>query len=547
MRVPRTVRKKSIRPSVVALLGAVLLVLVGACGETAAAPANAPNSTSALDSSRPYGGDLAAEGTPVSGGTLTVGMQSESASLDPTVGSAREAASAIYDSLLKLDERSQPQPYLAESMTTTDDGRTWLLRLRPGVTFHDGTPLDAAAVIFNVQRHIDKKASPGHLYTESIGSMTAVDDLTVRFDLTRPNGSFPLAFALPFNQGNLGAIASPAAVKQWGDDYGRHPVGAGPFQFVEWIPDTRIVLKKFDRYWQPGLPYLDEVLFRPIPDTDSRSASIANGDVDLIYAGYHIEILRASEDPNLDVYYGQGGGGQYLNLNVNEAPFDDRRMREAVTRAIDLKALAATQFRGFMDEARTAFPPDSPFFSQEASDEYPAYDLDAAKRLIEEYRADGGNPDFTLSTSSASNNVALATFLQAQWAAAGLTVQLDFSDLAAFKQVAISGKFQASTTVLGPWDGPYPSMAAMYHTGGSTNYGRYSNPEVDAALDEAEGATDADQQIAAYQRAQAIAGQDIPFVWLARGYLGTVARKNVHGVVRYLSREMFYATLWRDR
>ncbi|OLT11522.1 hypothetical protein BJF78_05080 [Pseudonocardia sp. CNS-139] len=524
-----------------------MLVLAAACGNVAVAPAESPGSAAALDSSRPYGGDLAAEGTPVTGGTLTVGMQSESASLDPTVGSAREAASAIYDSLLKLDDRSQPQPYLAESMTTPDDGRTWVLGLRDGVTFHDGTPLDAAAVIFNVQRHIDKTTSPGHQYTLTIKSMTAVDDHTVRFDLTRPNGSFPLGFAFPFNQGNLGSIGSPAAIQQWGADYGRHPVGAGPFQFVEWVPDSRIVLKKFDRYWQPGLPYLDEIVFRPIPDTDSRSASIANGDVDMIYAGYHIEILRASEDPNLDVYYGQGGGGQYLNLNVNEAPFDDKRMREAVTRAIDLKALSATQFRGFMDEAQTAFPPDSPFYSQEAADEYPAFDLEAAKRLVEEYRAGGGNPDFTLATSSAPNNVALATFLQAQWAAAGLTVELSFSDLAAFKQLAISGKFQASTTVLGPWDGPYPSMQAMYRTGGSTNYGRYSNPQVDAALDEAESATDPDRQIAAYQRAQVLAGQDLPFVWLARGYLGTVARKNVHGVVRYLSREMFYATLWRDR
>lgn len=482
----------------------------------------------------------------MAGGTLTIGMQSESASLDPTVGSAREAGSAIYDSLLKLDESSQPQPYLAESMTTPDDGRTWLLTLRPGVTFHDGTPLNAEAVIFNVQRHIDRTASPGHLYTQTIKSMTAVDDRTVRFDLTSPNGSFPIAFALPFNQGNLGAIGSPTAIEKWGDDYGRHPVGAGPFAFVEWVPDSRIVLRKFDQYWQPGLPYLDGIIMRPIPDTDSRSASIANGDVDLVFAGYHIEILRASEDPDLDVYYGQGGGGQYLNLNVNEAPFDDRRMREAVVRSVDLRALSATQFRGAMDEARTAFPEDSPFYSREAADLYPAFDLEAARKLVEEYRADGGDPNFTLSTSSAPNNVSLATFLQAQWAAAGMTVQLDFSDLAAFKQVAISGKFQASTTVLGPWDGPYPSMLAMYRTGGSTNYGRYSNPEVDAALDEAESATDPAQQAAAYQRAQVVAGRDIPFVWLARGYLGTVARKNVHGVVRYLSREMFYATLWRD-
>ena len=546
MKVSGCPRRRSPRSRVLVVLAALCLALTGACGQMAPTSA-APGGESALDSSRPYGGDPAAEGTPVTGGTLRIGMQSESASLDPTVGSAREAASAVYDSLLRLDERSQPQPYLAEAMTSPDDGRTWLLTLRPGVTFHDGTPLDADAVIFNVQRHIDKVASPGHLYTEPIASMTAVDPSTVRFTLTRPVGSFPVAFALPFNQGNLGSIGSPTAIRQWGDQYGRHPVGAGPFQFAEWVPDSHMTLRRFDRYWQPGLPYLDEVVLRPLPDTDSRTASIANGDVDLVYAGYHVEILRASQNPDLAVYYGQGGGGQYLNLNVNEAPFDDRRMREAVARAIDPAALSLTQFSNQMDEARTAFPPDSPFYSDEAAQEYPSFDLEAAKRLVEQYRAGGGDPDFTLSTSNAPNNVALATFLQAQWAAAGLTVQLDFADLAAFKQLAISGDFQASTTVLGPWDGPYPSMQAMYRTGGSTNYGRYSNPEVDAALDEAGVAVDADQQIAAYQQAQVVAGRDIPFVWLARGYLGTITRKDVHGVVRYLSREMFYATLWLER
>lgn len=525
----------------------VVAVTVAGCGGASTPTAPKGSSTSALDSSRPFGGDPAKEGTPVEGGTLTVAMQSESTSLDPTVGSAREVGSAIYDSLMKLDDQWQPQPYMAESMRTTDDGRTWLLTLRPGLTFQDGTPLDADAVMFNVQRHIDIKTSPGHLYTQVIAGMTAVDARTVRFDLDRPDGSFGIAFALPFNQGNLGALASPTAVRKWGKDYGRHPVGAGPFAFVEWVPDTRIVVKKFDRYWQPGLPHLDQILFRPISDTDSRSASIANGDVDLVYAGYQIEILRASQDSNLVVYYGQGGGGQYLNLNVNTAPFDDVRMRKAVAAAIDDKAMSASQFQGYMDEARTAFPENSPFYSKEAADMYPTFDPAAARKLVDDYRAGGGNPDFTLSTSNAPNNVALAQFLQAQWAAIGVTVKLDLADLAAFKQTAISGKFQASTTVLGPWDGPFPSMAAQYHTGGSTNYGRYSNPAVDQALEQAESATDPQQQIAGYQRAQVEAAKDVPFVWLARGYLGTIARPNVHGVVRYLSRELFYATLWRDK
>lgn len=540
-----TARSRLSRLSTGLALAAAVVLLAGACGG-AAQPTNA-GPESVLNSSHPYGGDPATEGTPVDGGTLTVGVQAESSSLDPTSASAQPLAASIYDSLLKLDDKQEPQPYLAQSMKTTDNGTTWIMGLRPGVTFHDGTPLNADAVIFNVRRMIDQKTSPGHLYTQLIKTMTAADDYTVRFDLTQPNGSFPFGFALPFSQGNLGSIASPAAVQKWGADYARHPVGAGPFRFVEWIPDNRLVVEKFDQYWQKGLPHLDQIIFRPIPDTDSRMASIANGDVDMALAGYHAEILRASQDPNLVVYYGQGGGGQYLNLNVNEAPFDDRRMREAIARSIDLKALSATQFKNVMDEARTSFPPGSPYFSQEASDLWPSFDLDAAKKLVEDYRRSGGDPTFTLSTSNAPNNVSLATFLQAQWAAAGITVQLDFKDLTSFIQLCVSGKFQASTTVLGPWPSAYPSMYAMFHTGGAVNYGRYSNPAMDAALDEAQRTTDDAARAAAYQKADVIANQDIAFIWLARGYLGTVTRKNVHGVERYLSRENFYSTVWLDK
>jgi peptide/nickel transport system substrate-binding protein len=520
------------------------LSLVGtACGEAGGRAATAP---AGLDASQPFGGDPAAEGNPTSGGTLTVGMYSEARSFDPTVGS-NLIASAVYDSLLKMDGKGEPQPYLAKSMTTPDNGRTWLLGLREGVTFHDGTPLDADAVIFNVARQRDKSTALGHLYTEPIDSMTAVDPLTVEFVLKRPTGSFPVAFALPFSSGNLGSIASPTAVQKEGDDYGRNPVGAGPFRFVQWIPNNRIDVTRFDNYWQAGKPYLDGISFRPLPDTETRYASVVNGDIDLDIGGFFTEAQRSSLDQNLETYYGPGGDGEFLYFNFSKKPFDDPRMREAVIRAIDPKALNATQYRDAGDLAATAFAEGDQYFSRRAADAYPTYDPERAKQLIADYRASGGNPDFTFQDATSPNNVQFATFLQAQWAAVGLNVKLQLDDIATvITTVVQGGNFQMLHWISGPYENPYPFMYNQFHTGGINNYGKYSNPQVDAALDEATSTTEPAMRIAAYQKAQELLNSDLAVAWMARAAKAAIARPNVKGVSRYLSSELFWGGTWKS-
>ncbi|OLT12818.1 hypothetical protein BJF78_23425 [Pseudonocardia sp. CNS-139] len=232
------------------LLFCAVLVLAACGGPAGQVDVSAGSENAGLDSSHPFGGDLAAEGTPRPGGVIRYGMDREPVALDPVVPGSQQAIYAIYDPLMRVNEKREVVPYLAESMTTTDDGRTWVLKLRPGVLFHDGTPLDADAVLFNLKRQQDTVRSPGNVYARQIASMTAVDDLTVQIVLTEPSGSFVNAFALRSNDGSLGLMASPTAVQKWGPDYSRHPVGAGPFALVEWVPDSRIVVRKFADYWQ---------------------------------------------------------------------------------------------------------------------------------------------------------------------------------------------------------------------------------------------------------------------------------------------------------
>jgi ABC-type transport system substrate-binding protein len=496
----------------------------------------------------PYGGDLAAEGQPKSGGTLTMGTDREAVSFDPTVQNTNQAAPAVYDSLLKFDDQGVPKPYLATSMDTTDGGTTWRLGLRPGVTFSDGTPLDAASVITNVQRHIDKKSSPGNRYAAVIASMRAVDPQTVEFVLKQPFGSFSSAFALNFTAGNLGAIVSPAALAKYGDQIGANPVGAGPFVLKSWARDSRMELTRNPKYWQQGMPYLDGLEFRPLPDTETRYASIENGDVDLIFGGYQTELLRGLQNPNLTVYYGSGHGAEYVYFNQQKAPFNDHRMREAVVRGIDLDALAATQFRGQMERASGYFGDDSKYQTPEAAAAWPAFDIAKAKALVQEYVATGGSATVEYKTTNAPNRVAFAEFLQAQMAAIGITLQPKFFDLAQYSSSVVQSRdFQMAGWVGGPVDTPYPAAQNLLRTGGNANYGSYSNPKVDALLDQAAATTDDAERTRLYQQVQLLTNQDIAVGYYSRGYLSTIAKPQVKGVVRYLVRDMFFATTWLDR
>ncbi|OLT09431.1 hypothetical protein BJF78_30675 [Pseudonocardia sp. CNS-139] len=385
----------------VALVAAVSAVLVASCGDVAP-PAGgggeaAPSRIAAVD---PYGGDPASEGTPRSGGSLRIGMDRDVSSFDPTVQNANPAAFAVYDSLMKLTPGGTAQPYLAESMETSDGGLTWRLGLRPGVLFSDGTPLDANAVIVNVQRHIDRPSSPAKRAAQQIASMRAVDPQTVEFVLRSPLGSFPVVFAQGPFQGSLGMIVSPAAIQQYGDDVGRHPVGAGPFTLTEWVPGSHIKVARNPGYWQQGKPYLDEVDFRPLSDTESRYASVQNGDVDVILAAYNQELVRALGDPNLTTYYGPGDSGELMFFNFSRPPFTDRRMREAVVRALDLRALGASLYNNQLVPAQSLFDGESPYHSAAATEVWPAYDPERARQLVDEYRAEGGSTTLTLKTTT---------------------------------------------------------------------------------------------------------------------------------------------------
>ena len=487
------------------------------------------------------------EGAPVAGGSLTYGTYSESTGYDPTKRSTSYANLAIYDSLMRFDEASEVVPYLAESIET-EDNITWTLNLREGVNFHDGTPLDAAAVIFNVERHLDPALTSGAFpLAEPIESMEAVDPLTVVFTLKRPFAPFDASFA---QSNGLGLIASPTAIELYGEDYNLNPVGAGPFKFVEWIPDDRLVMVKNEDYWQEGLPYLDELIYRPIPDTQTRQQAILNGDVDLTYMITATEIIQAQDQPQLQVLSARANGGEGIVLNDNIAPFDDPRMREAFVSMLNLDVIADVRYSGQRDLAGAIglINPESPVYAPEVEGIWPTADVERAMSLIAEYEADGGDPTFTFVLPNTPDRRAFAEMTGQFFRDAQLDVTTEFLDISEFVTgILQTGDFQAAIMSYPAFVGKYPQMWNAYHTTGTSNWANFSDPDVDAALEEAVSATDATVATAAWQEVQVLVAEKIPFATYGRPPSAIITQEWVHGVDKYPDNTLFPATLWTSK
>ena len=220
------------------------------------------------------------------GGSITVGLELDIPGFDPLkVGvydtSAETAAAAIFDTLTTLDDKGQPQPKLALSWTHSDDFKTWTFKLRPGVKFHDGTPFNAEAVKAN----FDRQKDPANkcrcaFYIAYIHDVQAPDELTVVYNLNDPAVNLP---ALMTIQSSNNVVQSPTAWKTKGDDYNRNPVGTGPYILKSWTAGDRMVLEKNPDYWNKGHPYLDRIVLKPLPDAQSRFASLQSGEADIIW------------------------------------------------------------------------------------------------------------------------------------------------------------------------------------------------------------------------------------------------------------------------
>jgi peptide/nickel transport system substrate-binding protein len=522
------------------VLLALVLVLVAACGGDDDEPA--------ASNSNPESTSTSVAATPQVGGEATILLFSEIAGLDPVrmngSGSGDGARGyALYGGLLLTDpETHQTEPLLAESFTADPTATVWTLKLKPGITMSDGSPLDAAAVKTNWDRIRDlSNRSVSLTAFLPVTAIDVVDPLTLVLTLNAPNAHLDKAIA------RVGAnyIASAKAIAQ-GVDLASNPVGAGPYVLDGWVRDDRMVLRR-NPDWKGGEgPYLETITFRVVTDENQRIDTFITGDADAFFTATPASVTRAQESeagtsyPSVDV-----NTGQAFVFNTAKPPFDDVRVRTAFARAVDWQAMAENVF-GEGSIAPYNFTLEGTRW-YDARAELSAYDVAAAQELIDEYVADhGGTPIRIVMTAyQQSLDQARVEFIQASLTQLeGVEVEVQVGDVPTNSGKVIAGDYMVSSWGFPTLD-PDPGLYGAVHSTSFTNFSKYENPEVDTLLDDARVATDDVQRKALYDQVWEILARDLPYYPYARTTNGYVTASGLKGAEVTLDGILRLDLLWR--
>lgn len=473
-------------------------------------------------------------------GVLVVGQVAEPKSLDPQVVTAVNdfrILMNIYDGLVRYRDGSlDVEPALAKSWEISDDGTVYTFHLRKDVKFHDGTPFNAQAVKFTFARMLNKDHPyydtgpfPLAFFFDPIKRVEVVDDYTVRFHLKAPYAPFLAMLAYP-----TGLIVSPTAVKKYGDTFGHHPVGTGPFKFVNWVSNRKVVLKRNENYWD-GAPKLKAVVFRPVTNGNARVTAMLSGNLDVVVEvpPDSVDIFR--KDNHFRVYQQAGPHVWFLILNMREGPFSDHRVRLAVNYAINKKALVKNVLQGTATVADSPIAPAFGWAYNESLDPYP-YNPEKARKLIEEAGYKGADITFfvTEGGSGMLSPVTMATAIQANLKAVGLNVHIktfEWNTYLAKVNGGLEGKADMAEMAWmtnAPLTLPYLTLrTTAFPDKGGFNSGYYSNPKVDKLLNKAQRTVNQDKRAKLLKKMQGIVYEDAPWAFVANWKQTAVATDDV--------------------
>jgi len=460
-------------------------------------------------------------------GVLIVGQIAEPKSLDPAAVTAVNDFRILvnlYEGLVRYAPGTlEVAPGLAESWEISDDGTEYTFKLRSGVTFHDGTPLNAEAVKFNFDRMLDE-GHPFHdtgpfplaFFFGAVEETQVVDDMTVRFKLNAPYAPFLSNLAYP-----TGLIVSPEAVKAHGADFGRNPAGTGPFRFAEWRSNEAVVIEKNAGYW--GDPAgTQAVVFRPITDANTRVAEMLAGGIDMM-----VEVpptaLSQFQGAGFEVVEQAGPHLWFLILNAKEGPFADKRVRQAANYAIDKAAIVNDVLEGTAEVAAGPTPPAFAWAYNTDLDPYP-HDPAKARALLAEAGAEGAELTFfvTEGGSGMLDPVPMGTAIQADLEAVGFDVKIETYEWNTFLgevNPGLEGKADMAEMAWmtnDPDTLPFLALRSeAWPDKGGFNSGYYANPEVDKLLEAARVSTDQAERAELYKKMQVIVQEDAPWVFVA--------------------------------
>lgn len=492
-------------------------------------------------------GAAAAPSAPTPGGTLTVGIRQEPSTTDPHASAnavSQRVLASLYDDLVSMTPDGAYHPWLATRWTISPDGKTYTLYLREGVKFHDGTPFNAAAVKASLDRIVDP-ATRSTSAISAIGpyaSSEVVDISTIRVHLKEPYGPFINALSQPW----LGII-SPTALKSWGRDYAQHPVGTGPFKFVEMVPQDHITMVRNPAYaWPPasgtthsGPAYLDRLVIRTVPEDSTRLATLQNGETNLIEPVPEQDVAQVQNDPNLYVLKRlYMGAGRVVLLNTQRPPTNDVRVRRAIEYGVDTATLVKTLFHGQQVVGRGPVSPIMAGYDKSLESMY-TYDPAKARQILEEagwrpgpggVRAKDGQPlQISLFIIPNVGSEPTAEYIQSQLRQVGIDVQIRALARAAWYEGINRGNHNM-TLAFFIWPDPDILRTLYFSTNIPFNWFHYNNPDVDRMLVEASRLTDMRARVGLYRKVMRKVMEDaLPLtLFYENNILG--ARRSLQGV-----------------
>lgn len=463
-------------------------------------------------------------GGPTKGGTIVVGLQAEPTTLDAQQMSdynSTRAGRNLFDALLHFkDESTEVEPALAQSWDISQDGKVYTFYLRKGVKFHDGTDFNADAVVFSYEREID----PNHPYHDTgefpyadftfgmVDKIEKVDDFTVRITLKDPFAPFLANMAM-----HSAAIVSPTAVKKYGKDFSKNPVGTGPFKFVSWTPGVEIVVEKNPDYWG-GAPNVDKVIYRPIIDDQARMNELEAGSVDFIVNIPPDDLARLKANPKYTTVEQPGLHEWYIVFNCQKPPFDNVKVRQAAVTAVDRKSIVDNILKNTGTLAVNIVPPvlwsyttDVPQFN---------YSVDNAKKMLADSGLGNGvSVAFWVPTSGSGMQqpVPMGQAIQADLKKVGIDAKIETFEWGTYLDKTIVADASTLPEMFEmSWAGDngdpdnflYILMSGDQYPPNGFNLGHCKDDQADAILREARTTTDKAKRTDLYQQAQKLLAGD---------------------------------------
>jgi peptide/nickel transport system substrate-binding protein len=498
---------------------------------------------------------------PSSGGTLTFGTEAEACGLVPggcmNSYSGADVEFALFDPLTVINSNSQAVPYLAKSVTPNAGFTQWTIVLRPGVRFDDGSTLTATDLQQDFTQYFAQPTSADYGTFINIKSITVVNSLTATFVLNAPDSQFPtvLTSFFPFN---------PDVKAKYGADWQAHPDGTGPFELVKWSQGSETVLKRNPHYWLKAangkqLPYLSQLIFKPITDDSTRVATLQSGGIDGMLSEVPMTLQSASGVADVKVLNSGGNGGYGLFFNATAAPVNDVRVRLALAHATDVPAMLAASGGGKFNQLRDQYyPPGSPWYSSAVASASPAYNVAEAKTLLHEYvtdphRSDGkpvGSPvTLTINYEPGSpQQLAVVQLAQQEWKQIGVQVTLRPEDEATLVGNALKGTFQVNYFEWGN-ELPYDLFHHNYlpRPANLTNFTLFNNAAIIQQIGVLQTATSQAVIKAAAQKIGLVLDQNAPLIFIGSAPAGWAVNTSKVGgasIISPLLASIGWATIW---